>query len=331
MTYTANGLVSEFFEYLVSNNEGIAMGSRSYGVSVMKFTDMNSPKGTVYNFRKEFLEGIAEYDDKFYAWFLDGSIVDIATGEIVYADAPRGTSIIYSATPKNRFVIDNGKFFIGTSNLDSEGSLIAGKDNGFWMIDESLSIKTMLIDSPVWCVYKDTSNFIWVGTKDGIYRQNGPAFDKVYSGYAEQIFEFNNQTYALIKDFFEHPDDNNDFDLYQWDGATFQYVCDVSETYGFPSISEMYAFEWESTLYVSLRGSQNTLLVFDGNTFSLQENPIYNGKIGQQCANVADGKLFTFGNLTELNIWDGAKFFQLNTVNTAEGIPLPNLIVKARR
>jgi hypothetical protein len=55
-------------------------------------------------------------------------------------------------------------------------------------------------------------------------------------------------------------------------------------------------------------------------SFSVQTNPIYNGRIGQQCANVADGKLFTVGNLTGLNIWDGNQYVQLNTVNTAEAL-----------
>jgi hypothetical protein len=94
VTYTANGLVSEIFEYLVSNSDGIAMGSRNYGVSVMSFSDIGSPKGSVFNFRKELLEGIAEYQNKFYAWFHDGSIVDIASGEVIYENAPLGTSIV---------------------------------------------------------------------------------------------------------------------------------------------------------------------------------------------------------------------------------------------
>ncbi|WP_372683448.1 hypothetical protein, partial [Desulfosarcina sp.] len=96
VTYTANGLVSELFEYLVSNSDGIAMGSRNYGVSVMKFADMDSPKGSVFNFRKELLEGLAEYQNKFYAWFKDGSIVDIASGVVIYENAPLGTNRIYS-------------------------------------------------------------------------------------------------------------------------------------------------------------------------------------------------------------------------------------------
>jgi len=320
ITYTANGLVSEIFEYLVANNEGLAIGSRRYGVSVLKFSDMGSPKGNVYNYRKEFLEGIAEYQNKFYAWFLDGSIVDIASGEMIYEDAPMGTNSIHSTVPKNRFAIDNGEYFIGTSNLDSDGSLKPNKDNGLWKIDAALSTKTKLLDHPVWCVYKDGDDIMWVGTKDGIYQETDSAFEKVYTGYAEQIFEFNDQTYALIKDFFSKPDDNNDFDLYQWDGATFQYVCEVSEVYGFPSIFEMYAFEWDSTLYVSIQGSQDRLLVFDGTSFTIQNNPIYDGKIGQQCAKVADEKLFTVGNLTGLNIWDGVELVQLNTVNTAEAL-----------
>lgn len=320
ITYTANGLVSEIFEYLVPNNEGLAIGSRRYGVSVLKFSDMDSAKGNVYNYRKEFLEGIAEYQNKFYAWFLDGSIVDIATGEMIYEDAPKGTNSIYSTIPKNRFAIDNGEYFIGTSNLDSDGSLKPDMDNGFWKIDADFSAKTKLLDHPVWCVYKDSDDIMWVGTKDGIYQETDSAFEKVYTGYAEQIFEFNDQTYALIKDFFSKPDDNNDFDLYQWDGATFQYVCEVSEVYGFPSIFEMYAYEWDNTLYVTIRGSQDRLLVFDGTSFTIQNNPIYDGKIGQQCTKVADEKMFSVGNLTGLNIWDGVELVQLNTVNTAEAL-----------
>jgi hypothetical protein len=322
VTYTANGLVSEIFEYLVSNSDGIAMGSRDYGVSVMKFIDMDSPRGTVSNFRKDFLEGIAEYQDKFYAWFLDGSIVDIASGAVIYESAPMGTNSIYSAVPKNRFLIDDGIFYIGTSNVEPDGSLIAGADNGFWEIDATLSSKTKLINHPVWCVFRDSAGIIWAGTQDGIYKKDGDTAEHVFNGYAEQIFEFNNQTYALIKDFFNYPDENNDFDLYQWNGTTFQYVCEVSDVYGSPSIFEMQAFEWENILYISVRGSQDRLLVFDNDSgsFSVQANPIYNGKIGQQSAHVADGRLFTVGNLTGLNVWDGNHYGQLNTVNTAEAL-----------
>jgi hypothetical protein len=322
VTYTANGLVSEIFEYLVSNSDGIAMGSRNYGVSVMSFSDIGSPKGSVFNFRKELLEGIAEYQNKFYAWFHDGSIVDIASGEVIYENAPLGTSIINTTIPKNRFLIDNGNFFIGTSNLEPDGSLIEGADNGLWMIDASVSSKNKLIEHPVWCIYKDSADVIWAGTMDGIYKANDTTFTMVFDGFAEQIFEFKNQTYALIKDFFHYPSDNNDFDLYRWNGSGFEYVCDVGSVDGNSSIYEMYAFEWENTLYVSVRGSQDRLLVFDDvlASFSVQTNPIYNGRIGQQCANVADGKLFTVGNLTGLNIWDGNQYVQLNTVNTAEAL-----------
>ena len=322
VTFTSNGLVSEFFEYLVSNSDGIAMGSRNYGVSVMKFTDLNSPRGMVFNYRKDSLEGIAEYQDKFYAWFLDGSLVDVATGEVIFENAPFGTNRIFSTIPKNRFVIADGDFYIGTSGLDSDGSQIADADNGLWMIDASFSFKTKLIDHPVWCIYKDSDNDIWVGTMDGIYKGNDTAFTKVFNGIAEQVFEFNDQTYALIKNFFHYPGDNNDFDLYRWNGADFDYVCEVSAVYGVPSIFEMYAFEWENTLYVSVRGAQDRLLVFDddADAFMVQTNQIYEGKIGQQCATVSNGKLFTVGNLTGLNIWDRSQYFQLNTVNTAEAL-----------
>lgn len=322
VTYTANGLLSEFFEYLVANNEGIAMGSRDYGVSVMKFADMDSPKGSVFNYRKDRLEGLAAYQNKFYAWFYDGRIVDIASGVAVYGSAPLGTGSIFSTVPKNRFLIDNGNFYIGTSNLEPDGSLIAGMDNGFWEINATLSSKTKLINHPVWCVDKDSDGIIWVGTQNGIYKKDGDTIEHVFNGYAEQIIEFNNHVYALIKDFFNRPDDDNDFDLYRWNETTFEYVCEVSDVYGAPSIFEMQAFEWESRLYVSVRGAQDRLLVFNdnSNSFSVQTNPIYNGKIGQQCATVADGKLFTVGNLTGLNIWDGNQYGQLNTVNTAEAL-----------
>ena len=66
---------------------------------------------------------------------------------------------------------DNGEYFIGTSNLESDGSLKPGRDNGFWKIDPVLSTKTKLLDHPVWCVYKDSNDVMWVGTKDGIYQE----------------------------------------------------------------------------------------------------------------------------------------------------------------
>jgi len=62
------------------------------------------------------------------------------------------------------------------------------------------------------------------------------------------------------------------------------------------------------------------LLVFDGSSFSNVHNAIYDQFIGQHSVLVADGKLFSVGNLTGLNIWDGVDYTQLNTVNTAEGL-----------
>lgn len=319
VTYSANGLVAEIFEYLVSNSDSIAMGSRYYGVSVLKFDDLDSPKGAVYNFRKDFLQGIAEDQDKIYAWYYDGSIVDVATGETIYANAPQGTQTGYGATPKNRLIIDNGIYFIGTSNTDSDGIPEDGFDNGLWRIDVAQSSKTKLIDHPVWCIYQDSAGTIWAGTKNGIYKNNGATFVQINSAYAEQIFEYDGQLYALIKDFFNKPDDSNDFDLYAWDGIDFQYVCEASNVIGENYVDEMHAFEWQGTLYALARGF-NQLLAFDGSSFSIQDDPMGNGTFGEQCAISAGGKLFSVGNVTGLNIWDGSQYQQLNTVNTAEAL-----------
>lgn len=317
VTYTANGVVAEAFDYLTATEDSIAMGSRQYGISMLNFDDLSAPKGKVYNYRKNSLNGLSTDQDQFYAWFFDGSLVNITTGISVYSDAPMGTQTNYGATPKNRMVIQDGDFFIGTSNLETDGNLRPDTDNGLWKIDVTHSEKTKLIDYPVWCLYKDSTNTIWAGTDEGIYRQDGSAFTNVHDGYAEQIFEFDNQTYALIKDFFHKPGDNTDFDLYWWNGNAFEYKCEISEGIG-NMINSMHAFVWNNILYVSY--DQTYLLVFDGSTFSRQVNPIYDGKIGQYCVLPADGRLFSVGNLTGLNIWDGVDYTQLNTVNTTEGL-----------
>ena len=319
VTYTANGLVAESFQYLVATSESIAMGSRYYGVSVLNFDDLDSPKGAVYNFRKDFLQGIAEYQNKFYAWYYDGSIVDIETGETIYLNAPHGTQTVYGPEPKSRMVIENGIYFIGTSNTDVDGIPETGLDNGLWRIDVAQSLKTKLIDHPVWCIFIDSAGIVWVGTKNGIFKENGAIFSQINSAYAEQIFEYDGQIYALIKDFFNKPGDINDFDLYVWDGTDFQYVCEVSNVIGGSFVDEMHAFEWQDTLYAIARG-HSQLLAFDGSSFSIQDNPMGNGIFGQQCALPVDAKLFSVGNVTGLNIWDGSQYVQLNTVNTAEAL-----------
>jgi hypothetical protein len=319
VTYTANGLVAESFQYLVSNSDSIAMGSRFHGVSVLKFEDLDSPKGAVYNFRKDFLQGIAEYQDKIYAWYHDGSIVDVATGETVCGNAPQGTSTSYGATPKNRLLIDNGIFFIGTSNTDEDGFPEDGLDNGLWKIDLDQSSKTKLIDHPVWCIYKDNTGTLWVGTNNGIYKGDASNFIQINSEYAEQIFEYNGQIYALIKDFFNKPEESNDFDLYEWDGSVFQYVCEASNVIGENYVDEMHAFVWQDTLYAIAHG-HNQLLQFAGSSFSILDNSMGKGIFGEKCAISADEKLFSVGNVTGLNVWDGNQYVQLNTVNTAEAL-----------
>jgi major membrane immunogen (membrane-anchored lipoprotein) len=319
VTYTANGLVAESFQYLVANSDSIAMGSRFHGVSVLKLEDLDSPKGAVYNFRKDFLQGLAEYQDKIYAWYHDGSIVDVATGETIYANAPQGTPTSYGATPKNRLIIDNGIFFIGTSNTDFDGFPEDGLDNGLWKIDVAQSSKTKLVDHPVWCIYKDNTGAIWAGTNNGIYKEEDSEFDLINSAYAEQIFEYDGKIYALIKDFFNKPEESNDFDLYEWNGSDFEYVCEASNVIGENDVDEMYAFVWQDTLYAIAHG-HNWILAFDGSSFSIQDNSMGNGILGEACALSADGKLFSVGNVTGLNIWDGSQYVQLNTVNTAEAL-----------
>jgi hypothetical protein len=318
VTYTASGLVGEFFEYLVANSNSIAMGCRMYGVSVLKFEDVESPRGKIYNFRKPGLQGIAEYEDKFYAWFYDGSIVDVASGEIIYTDAPIGTSTNYGPSPKNRFIINgHGELYIGTSEVDEDGLIVPNSDNGFWKIDSSLSNKTKLIDHPVWSVYHDSRGDIWVGTKNGIYKGTNDVFEKVFSDCADQIFEYNNETYAITKNFFNYPFKENDFSLYRWDGNSFIFVCSIE--FGW-TVGSMHAFEWENTLYVSSCGSEDNLLVFDGNSFDLQHRPIFDGQIGQFSSVKADGKLFSAGGGTGIRIWDGYDSIHLYAQNTAEAL-----------
>jgi len=322
VTYTANGLVAESFHYLAATADSIAMGNRYYGISMLSFDDLDAPKGKVYNCRQSALHGLVADQDRFYAWAYDSSIVDARTCEVIYDDAPMGTKTGFGAIPKNRLIIQNGDFFIGTSNLDANGNVPTDVEsdmsNGLWIIDAALSGSTQLIDHPVWCLYQDSTDTIWAGTQDGIYRQNNDVFERIQNGYVEQFFEFNGEIYALIKDFFHKPADENDFDLYRWDGAAFQYVCEASSVDGDNGESNMHVFVWNSTLYIT--NGQTSLLAFNGSTFSLQEDPIYDGKMGQYNALAANDKLFTVGNLTGLNIWDGVDYTQLNTVNTAEGL-----------
>jgi hypothetical protein len=64
-------------------------------------------------------------------------------------------------------------------------------NNGLWQIDADLSGSAQVIDHAVWCLYQDSTGTIWAGTKNGIYRQNNGAFERIQDGYVEQFFEFN--------------------------------------------------------------------------------------------------------------------------------------------
>ena len=153
-TYQANGLVTDYLRRMIVNDSLLVVGELQYGLSFIDLNDLNDPKGKVKSFTgrdssnasdRFGLSGFAinPLNDKIYAWY-GYDIVDVEELKIISDLAPDFTHGGYSCSPKNRFVIDDGgNFWIGTSNLESDGTIDDSElSNGLFKISSDLTSST---------------------------------------------------------------------------------------------------------------------------------------------------------------------------------------------
>ncbi len=345
ITTTSTGLVTDYLDFAYADNDYIVTGSFLDGFSFIRTSDLNIPKGNVYNYRgrpgttatnKLGLQGFTkrETDGKIYAWY-GSDIVDVVARNIVYSNAPDYTHGGYECGPKDRFLADNaGNFLIGSENLDANGD--SGGDNGLYKISADFLGKTTLLSDAVWNIFKDSSGMIWISTNNGVYQYNQSGnLTRVYNSqsikWAEQIFEYNGTIYAVMKNFFHNPNNTptRQFELYQWNGSAFIKACDIISSGFFSSIQ---AFSYAGELYTKAHGSSR-LLLFNSMTMSFSQVDDIGSTVGasQQIAvsrTSGSSALVSVGNTAGVAIfnWNGDnQTRRITSFNTAEALISDNI------
>ena len=266
-TFSANGLVGDSFSRLLVDDTYIFVSHQETGVSYIKITDITNPKGKVFNYTgREGDDALLRFgasdfvkrnsDDKVFVLY-GRDIVDLLNNEIVYDNAPDRTNGVCDVQPKSRFVIgNNGDFWIGTATVNNcDGSiddLGTGDENGLFKISSTFSSRTKILDDPIWSIFKDSANNIWISSSTGIWRSiGGNSPSKVYSSgfYADQIIEFDGEIYAIMKNFFNNSNIDpieKEFNLFKWNGSTFVLDCNIP-------VSEhtrgLFSFIYQNELY----------------------------------------------------------------------------------
>lgn len=348
-TYTANGLVSENFEWLYVDDDYLVVGNLTSGFSQIKFGDIGSPKGKIYNYRGRITgnasdrfgcSGFAKRpsDNKIYSWY-GVDIVDVSSKEIVFSNAPDYTHSTYGCSPKDRFVTDeDGNFWIGTENVDVNGAFMddgTGVHNGLSKISSDFSRRTVVISNlAVWNIFKGVNGTIWIGGNRGIYMRlpsGDPilVYDSSATGYfPEHIFEFGGSIYAVIKNFFHNPAlvGNRIFELFKWNqgNQNFEKVCDIlNDTY----TGSVYAFSYNGSLYVAKSGNSSPYK-FDQLSSTFIQVASIGDAMGQYAIASRGNILFSTGNVSGVSVYnyDGdEKTKNLTPANTAEALITDNI------
>lgn len=334
---TTRGIISEYLYQLYIDDDYIVVGSLTDGFSYISTGHVNNPRAKVHNYRgRSGGSGIDRFgcsgftkrasDNKIYAWY-GSDIVEVLTKTVVYSSAPDYTHGTFSTTPKDRFTTDaSGNFWIGTSNLNEDGSLYSS-ENGLYRIAANFSGKTQVLTDPVWNVFKDSGGTIWISSDKGIYRMpSGEAPALVYNSqtanpnrWAEMLVEHNGQIYALMKNFFHNPNPINPriFELYRWQGGTFVKVSDILSGLAFTA----HAFVYQNTLYVERGGGG--LYQYDDMQQTFTSVAEFGGSMGQYRVVVHNNIIASVGNVTGVllyNINGDNQIVRLNAVNTAQGL-----------
>lgn len=336
---TTRGIISESLNQLYMDDDFIVVGSLTDGFSYIGTGHVNNPRAKVHNYRgRSGGSGIDRFgcsgftkrasDNKIYAWY-GTDIVEVLTKTVVYSSAPDYTHGTFATTAKDRFTTDaSGNFWIGTSNLNADGSLYSS-ENGLYRIAANFSGKTQVLTDAVWNVFKDSGGTIWISTDKGIYRMpSGQNPSLVYnsltaspSRWAELILEHNGQTYAVMKNFFHNPNplNNRVFELYRWDGVTFTKDSDI---FNGNWINSTHAFVFQNTLYVKKGGSSGLYQYNDGSqTFSSVAD--FGGETGHERIVVHNNIIASVGNVTGVLLYNfngDNQMVRLNSVNTSQGL-----------
>jgi hypothetical protein len=335
---TTRGIISEYLYQLYIDDDYVVVGSLTDGFSYISTGHVNNPRAKVHNYRgRSGGSGIDRFgcsgftkrasDNKIYAWY-GTDIVEVLTKTVVYSSAPDYTHGTFSTTPKDRFTTDgSGNFWIGTSNLNADGSLYSS-ENGLYRIAANFSGKTRVLTDPVWNVFKDSGGTIWISTDKGIYRMpSGEAPTLVYNSqtaspnrWAEMLVEHNGQIYALMKNFFHNPNpiDPRIFELYRWDGGNFTKVCDIlSDSFRFSA----HAFVYQNALYIKVVGTG--LYQYDDVQQTFTSVAEFGGSMGQYRVVARNNIIASVGNVTGVLLYNfngDNQIVRLNSVNTSQGL-----------
>lgn len=337
VTYTANGLVTDFLDHIYIDDEYIVVGTLIDGFSYIRTIDVNNPRGKVFNYRgrntsnaidRFGLQGFTKrnLDGKIYAWY-GPDIVDVINMQIVYSNAPDYTHGIFYCSPKERFLTDNaGNFWIGALNLDEAG--MPRGENGLYRISADFSAKEMVLTDAIWNIFKDSSGNLWISSNSGIYRkENSGAPSLVYNSiatdrYAEQILEFNGEIYVIMKNFFHNPNNitTKIFEVYKWDGSTFSKVCDIQSNSNY---TEAYGFIYAGAFYVS----HNAIYKFNADTSTFSVEHDMSGTIGYHGRFASHGNTLIYPGLGVClyNFNGDGQIVRLTTANTAEALLADNI------
>jgi hypothetical protein len=149
-------------------------------------------------------------------------------------------------------------------------------------------------------------------------------YDSASSGkYAEQLFEFGGEVYAILKNFFHNPNpvSTRVFELHRWNSTLFEKVCDISSGSAY---SGAWAFEFGGELYIKVDGA---LLKFNGvNVFTAQ--PAIGEDMGDYWIIPSGVALFSTGNMTGVSVYNfegDGNTVRLTAVNTAESLVADNI------
>jgi hypothetical protein len=337
-TYTAKGLVSDNLDQLYADEDVIIAGNVTEGFSVIGTADLASPEGKIINYRGRSgadptlrfgLSGFTKRasDGKIYAWY-GHDIVEVSSRTVVYASAPDYTHGTFGCSPRPRFVTDeSGNFWVGTENLNESGA--SSGENGLYRIAADFSGKATLLADAIWNVFKDSGATIWISSNKGIYRRaSGGSPTLVFNSetssptrWAEQVIEHGGEIYAVMKNFFHYPTETPTkyFELYRWNGTTFEKVCDVhSGTHNSP-----YAFDYSGSLYIKIDGFGSGTYIFNAGSGDVSLVSDIGSQMGGRRLAAVGNALVSVGNIVGLSVYNwgaSGQTTRLLTSNTAQAL-----------
>lgn len=346
-TITTNGIVSDNLDIVLANESILAFGSLTQGVSFIALEDLNNPKGKVISYTgpntglaedRFGFSGLAVHPDtdKMYAWY-EHDIIDLVERRVVSTQAPDFTHSGYGTSAVSRFIIDpQGRFWIGTSNIQPDGSSRLHDENGLFRITVTgeTSLKEEVLQYPVWHLYQADDDYLWASTYQGLYRIDAQTKHSVRfefadssrdSWYIEQVLEFNDELYAIAKNYFHDARGETAFELYKIDvrSQTMQYVCDITND-AETNFMQVRAFVYADRLMFRVGGSVRYL----NSSKQVVETSIPGlGRVGfgefSHC--VVGDTLYSVGNFRGVSIFNGTEHTILTQATTAENLISDNI------